>query len=94
MNSTKICKLKNTITAGLRSGEVRLFDVRSRENASTELFGSRFSKKDDGVSCGIQDQKKRNVHSAVTHLQVVSEWEMLVGTSAGEVCHSLATGML
>lgn len=73
------------MTAGLRNGEVRLFDVRTRGDASSELFGSRFSRKVDAHSRSVQDLKAISSHSAVVQLQEVNEWQMLVGTSAGEV---------
>ncbi|KAL5482471.1 hypothetical protein ACEPAI_9065 [Sanghuangporus weigelae] len=75
----------NTITAGLRSGEVRLFDVRTRGDVSTELFGSRYSRRSDWELGPSKDMKSRMAHAAVTHLQQLGDWEMLVGTSSGEL---------
>ncbi|OCB88231.1 hypothetical protein A7U60_g4636 [Sanghuangporus baumii] len=80
-----IVQSPNTITAGLRSGEVRLFDVRTRGDASTELIGSRYSKRSDWELGPSKDMKSRMAHAAVTHLQGVGDWEMLVGTSSGEL---------
>ncbi|EJC97822.1 uncharacterized protein FOMMEDRAFT_137223 [Fomitiporia mediterranea MF3/22] len=80
-----IAQSSNTITAGLRNGEVRLFDVRTRGDASTELFGSRFSRKIDTSPPSLPGTKPKGTHSAITRLQTVGDWEMLVATSAGEL---------
>ena len=64
---------------------MQLYDVRTRGDASTELFGSRYSKKTDWELGPSEDMKSRIAHSAIAHLQRVGDWEMLVGTSSGEV---------
>ncbi|KAH8114711.1 hypothetical protein DFH11DRAFT_1855309 [Phellopilus nigrolimitatus] len=78
-------QLPNTVTIGSRNGEVRLFDIRMREDAGSELLGDRFSAEGNPAAKVGTKAKKAGAHSAITHLQGVREWELLVGTSAGEL---------
>ncbi|THH03903.1 hypothetical protein EW145_g5916 [Phellinidium pouzarii] len=81
----------NTLFAGCRSGEVRLFDVRSLEggSAGVELLGGRFAGATQPSHFRSvttwREEKVRKAHAAVTHLREVRTWEMLVCTSAGDL---------
>lgn len=78
---------------GCRNGEVRLFDVRSPECrlGGAELLDGRFrdsSSPPQGDQSARKQQRTNNgqkSHSAVTHLRLVRDWELLVATSAGNV---------
>ncbi|KAI5121080.1 hypothetical protein M0805_008593 [Coniferiporia weirii] len=80
----------NTLIAGFRSGEVRLFDVRAPERSATgtEILGGRFTGAthlNDSNSVKTRKERPRKAHAAITHLRGVRAWEMLVCTSAGEL---------
>lgn len=84
-------RIQNMLYAGCRSGEIRLFDVRSAESrlGGVEFLGGRFKKAESPENRTARKKEPlRNVkksHSAITHLRLVRDWELLVATSAGNV---------
>ncbi|PAV17093.1 hypothetical protein PNOK_0715700 [Pyrrhoderma noxium] len=72
-DALSICRRENAIFTGSRNGNVSLFDIRAAKSQVTNVLGSRYN----GTF--------RSTHSAVTHLKTVREWNLLAGTSSGEL---------